>query len=322
MKREGNIYVDARRVDVQGQGIPHGGGFYTHSITDALNLEKTDFKIVETDAGFNDVNQRDIIISASCYDLIYKDLPGRKIYIFHGARDEELYENGDLQYYSKIKYAIYRKLFNRRLSLKGAKLIFPSITTKYMFEIRNQIEIVDFAIAAAPTLSISGDNYKSRFADKSDTMRTDFIFLNADRSVKNFRRVIDAVKMLRFYKGKQPKIYYTSSRPLLDDDSDFVHLSFGDRDALRGYLKGRTLLFPSLSEGFGLPLQDHNGLKIVSGSLTLMWEHNSPDCISVNPRSVIEIAAAIRMTMERKVCASDCYEVTGLSELKKIIMNL
>jgi hypothetical protein len=321
-KSKGNIYVDARRIEAQGQCIPHGGGFYTQAIIDTLSAGKTDFRILDTNDGFNRVQQVDTIISASCYDLIYRDLPGKKIYIYHGARDDELYENGDLKYHHRLKYLISRNFLNRELYLKNTKLVFPSITTKYMFEIRNQMEISDFIIAAAPSLSISGNAYKSRFADEANSKNSEFIFLNADRSVKNFRRIIEAVKTLRFYKEIQPKIYYTSSRSILDNDVNFVHLSFGDRETLKRYLKDRTLLFPSLSEGFGLPLQDHKGLKIVSGALTLMWEHNSSDTIPVNPRSVIEIAAAIRMTMERKVSASHCYEVSGMSELRKVIMSL
>ncbi|MDA8689154.1 hypothetical protein OAP82_01295 [Paracoccaceae bacterium] len=292
------IYLDYRDVNVQGIGIPHGGGAYTKAFELLLKDSKIQFEYIRAKSEIMQLRANDTLISASCYDLMrLEGVQAKKIYVVHGLRDHELVENNDYSMFRRLYLKFIKKQFKISGDFKNAKIIFPSITTKYMFELVYQTTLPTFSVAAAPNIKGHGDKYFSRIPANHNMAGKSFILLNADRFVKNFHRVYKACRIIKKTYGSSPDIYYTSKERLVNE-ANFHYLGFLSSEEFNSALQKHILLFPSLSEGYGLPLKDHLGPKIISGSLTLSWEHNTQGTVIINPRSVIELGAAMKMMTE------------------------
>ena len=129
-----------------------------------------------------------------------------------------------------------------------------------------------------------------------------FLLLNANRREKNFIRCIKACELLREVYNINPMINYTSNKKITNTVG-MKHLGYLSPEDLEKYIDNSILLFPSLSEGYGIEAKRSENIRILSGSLTMSWEHNiEPRTIFVDANSVVEIAAAIYLCMNNQYC--------------------
>ena len=295
------IYIDHRRLSVQGTNVPHGGGYYTNMLTESLLAGRPAGSVqpIETDSQLSAITENDTFWSASAYDLMYRtDIPGEKKYVIHGLRDLEINMWGEAGFLHRAKFALKQRLKAVPKSLLSeVHFIFPSIVTKHMFELLHGGEVTQYSIMAAPGKSLSDIPYTSRLPSKKfePSRKKGFVFLSADRDVKNFSVVEQAMSLVRNVYDVNWAVLYTSKAPLTSDPL-FSHEGYVSRNDLRKLLQNNILLFPSFSEGYGLPAIDSTNIAIISGSLTLSWEHMKrriDDAIFVNPKSKYEVGAAM-----------------------------
>ena len=90
-----------------------------------------------------------------------------------------------------------------------------------------------------------------------------------------------------------------------------------DADLPSIYSLARALVFPSLHEGFGIPLLEAMGcgLPIITSSTTAMPEVVGDAGVLVNPQSVSEIAGAIDTVLSSEMLRKDLVQ-KGKSRLK------
>lgn len=141
---------------------------------------------------------------------------------------------------------------------------------------------------------------------------------------KNEARVLDA--FARVAVGTAYRLLFTGdSSPELQAQA--VRLGVGtsvvftgrvDEDQLAGLYRGaRLLAFPSLYEGFGLPLLEAFacGTPTLTSNVTAMPEVAGDAALLVNPESVDEIADAMRRLMDDEVLRASLIE-KGLARVK------
>lgn len=139
------------------------------------------------------------------------------------------------------------------------------------------------------------------------------IALGATEPRKNNAQVIEAARRLfADYPDLQLAIAGSNWRGRTFDSS-----LLNDRVRLLGYVSqedlpvlmqsAEALVFPSLHEGFGLPVIEAMalGLPVVTSNVTALPEVAGGAALLVNPDSVDEIVAAIRLILENRDLAAD-----------------
>lgn len=286
------IYIDLRQINVQGFGIPHGGGLYSSKVLEIFKINNIQYRTINFNKDLLLLKEDDTLISASCYDLLYRKINCKKYYIFHGLRDEELYALKKMRFLSSIKFSL-RKLI-KKIDISNTFLIFPSQITFIAFQLYNNLNLNndEHSIIACPSSDADKISLTSNYIKNLEINDyCEFLILNADREVKNFNLVIEATKYLH---NKEYKIFYTSKNKLTNK-KNFHHIEYCSSNELKKLRENKVLLFPSLSEGYGIPLAENNGYSIISGILTLTYEHSSKRTIIINPFNPLELASAMSL---------------------------
>ena len=126
-----------------------------------------------------------------------------------------------------------------------------------------------------------------------------FIFVSTIEPRKNLERIIKAFKI---FKEKNPEYnllimgrYGWKSKKTIEiikRDKSIIHLNnVPDEDLIYFYNLAECLLYPSLYEGFGLPVLEamRCGCPVITSNTSSMPEVGGNAVILVNPRSIIEI---------------------------------
>lgn len=119
---------------------------------------------------------------------------------------------------------------------------------------------------------------------------------------KNVARLVSAYKMAKQRKADLPKLLLVGKiaahMDFLRDEftADIINIPFQDDDSLRALVKGSEgLIFPSLYEGFGLPVVEafSQGVNVACSNVTSLPEVSGGKALLFNPESVESISDAI-----------------------------
>lgn len=142
-----------------------------------------------------------------------------------------------------------------------------------------------------------------------------FLFVGTIQPRKNIYRLITAYDSYYGPFKKAPKLVLVGSKGWLSDDIYKLVKTLGLEDRVKFlgrvddeklpalYSGAIALTFPSLFEGFGLPILEAQacGCPVITSNLSSMPEVAGKGAILVDPYSVNEIAAALRMVTSDKV---------------------
>jgi glycosyltransferase involved in cell wall biosynthesis len=146
----------------------------------------------------------------------------------------------------------------------------------------------------------------------ADSLIWDFVYLADGEAHKNHRRLIEAWRLLAD-KGFRPSLALTLSNrdavlaSWIEEQVNLHGLRIANlgqlphSDAIALYGNSRALIFPSLSESFGLPLIEARelGLPILAGELDFVRDVCEP-VQSFDPKSSTSIARAVRRFLGEK----------------------
>lgn len=138
-----------------------------------------------------------------------------------------------------------------------------------------------------------------------------FLFVGEQRPHKNTRRIINAYKIIRQKLGNAcPSLVFAGSkfRPLEEfSNDDIIALGPVDEQSLATlYKKALALVYPSLYEGFGLPIVEAMslGTPVITSNCSSMHEVAGGAALLVNPHSTAQLAAAMMKLVQRKELGS------------------
>ena len=207
---------------------------------------------------------------------------------------------------------------------KAARIIAVSMATakdliKFMSVDSNKIRIV-------PEAAVPGD-FQSSLAGRGDFI----LFVGTIEPRKNIVRILQAFHQLKqesdfddlklILAGKQgwkyEQIFKTYHELELEDSVSF--LGYVDEDTKQKlYCQAKLLIFPSLYEGFGLPILEAQraGLPVITSNLSAMPEVAGSGALLVAPESINQISQAIKRVLTDELLRKDLIE-KGYENVKK-----
>ena len=257
-----------------------------------------------------------LLISGMPYDLYKFDLSNFYVLItIHGLRYLEepwdfmklFYSNDRSKFIHNTASTLFPKLYRGfrerqyldvlKLKCKSLSIIVPSYYSKRSLEFfaaKHKISIKEIHVESShlPTDLMNLKNVNN--------VNEDYIlFLNGDRSVKNFIRAYKAVDLYNRTTNNKFQLYVTGNV------SRFIRILYSKNVRFLGYVKSETLneylngmsllLYTTLNEGYGYPpaLALIRKKPVVTSSLSVLYEVYGDQMIYANPLSVYDIAAAI-----------------------------
>jgi len=162
----------------------------------------------------------------------------------------------------------------------------------------------DFAESAIPTEGVASYLKKSFGLTPGEY----FIFTGALEPKKNVERLIDAyllaeVKIPLVLVGPQGWQVYDGLKTLIKKTRSIIYLDYLPRRTLQILTKhARALLFPSIYEGFGLPLLEamKSGTPVLTSNFGAMAEIVSDAALKVDPYNVSGLAQEIQQLANDK----------------------
>lgn len=161
------------------------------------------------------------------------------------------------------------------------------------------------------------DNMLSGCAESYGVSDPYFIWWGFISRRKNIDRLIEAYKMAKSQNISLPKLLLVGKLAEHMDylrrefGQDIINIGFQDEDKLRSLVAGsRGLIFPSLYEGFGLPVIEafSQGVNVACSNVTSLPEVAGGHALLFDPCSVQEIAGSLvqlaNMPIEREKLVS------------------
>lgn len=210
---------------------------------------------------------------------------------------------------SRMK-AVYYSMIVKRGMHKAAHIIAVSESTKTdIMKLGIDSRMIK-VIHEANTLEHDG---KVDSLPLGDSDKPYFLFVGEDRPHKNIDRLISAHHMLRGLMGVRcPRLVIAGpiSRRLSKVDSEMAEKNgvvlagqVDDARLLQLYRNALALVYPSLYEGFGLPILEAMaaGTPVITSNCSAMAEVAGAAALLVDPRSIDQIKQAMRrMVLDSK----------------------
>ena len=151
---------------------------------------------------------------------------------------------------------------------------------------RNKLNIFDDNIL--DKLNLQGDSY--------------FLFVSSLKKHKNYKRVIEAFKQFNNDKNYKLILVGKDNQNISNDEILFTgYISDEELNSL--YRNASALIFPSLIEGFGLPIleaQCHQ-CPVITSNISSMPEVAGKGAIFVNPYDINDIENAFNLVLDKSI---------------------
>jgi len=199
----------------------------------------------------------------------------------------------NLRQFSGLKKIIY-KYFWFTLPFNSSKIIttvsdFSKSELKTLTKTKKKIHVV-------PTF-LPDINYKIK-KNKKNT-----ILIIGTTKNKNLDRILHAIKSLKtkiIILGKINKYQNNFLKKNKIEYKNYINVS--DQQLLNIYNQGKVMLFPSLYEGFGLPIIEAQRMKVpvITSNLSPMKEITKKTAILVDPKNIKDIEKKLKNLMSNK----------------------
>lgn len=213
-----------------------------------------------------------------------------------------------------IKYLGYKAVFSNAVN-SSCKIIVPSNTVKFdilkYYDLpQSKIEVIYEGVRVSDKKGVGRSSKKG--SEKY------FVYVGSTYPHKNVQVIVDALCILNGKLRENYKLKIASSRSVFKDSltryihsrsaQDFVDmLGFvPDNELTEVYRNSVGFIFPSLSEGFGLPGLEAmaNGAIVVASDIPVFREVYKSHALYFNPRDANDLVEAmekvINMTEEKK----------------------
>lgn len=225
----------------------------------------------------------------------------------------------------QAKRAAYRKVIENAI-YKSAKIITPSNFVKD--EIVRRFKISSSKVIV--TYEAAEEEYSVR--QPSTVNRQQFLlYVGNAYPHKNLNRLLDAMQILTtYYKLHTTNLVLVCPRDVFATrlTSEIKKRDLGKRVELKGYLppkdlsalfqKAQAYVFPSLSEGFGIPGLNAmaSGLPLAASNIPVLKEVYGAAALYFNPKDPGDIAQKIETLIESEKLKSDLIK-RGKTQIQK-----
>lgn len=230
----------------------------------------------------------------------------------------------------KLKRFAYKKVISHAVT-KSAKILTPSNFVKE--EIIETFKINPSKVVV--TYEAAEEEYFTRQPEYPDTRQPNLIYVGNAYPHKNLERLLDAIKILNENPNSLP-----SHKPInliivcpRDVFQERLNLQIKERNLtkfveVKGYLPVKSLValfakatayvFPSLSEGFGIPGLNAmaSGLPVVTSNIPVLKEVYGDAALYFDPKDPKDIAEKIHQVLTEEKTKSDLVE-KGKVQVKK-----
>ena len=206
------------------------------------------------------------------------------------------------------------KLFWFKIPLKRvAKISVISEFSKN--EILKTFSISDRKIKVIPNCV----SEKFQYSEKKFNTKYPNILIVGTKENKNIARSLEALKEINCKVIIVGKLSKSQKSKLLDFEIDYdnvFNLQYDEVVSL--YKKADLLLFPSIYEGFGVPILEAqaSGLPLITSDLQPMNDVAGEGALLVNPFKIKDISDAIKKIISDENCRNDIVQ-KGLENVKK-----
>jgi glycosyltransferase involved in cell wall biosynthesis len=186
------------------------------------------------------------------------------------------------------------------IARESKRIIVPSINTK-----RDLVELgFDESIVRVTSEATSyekADEKKVEETKRKYLIYDDYIISIGTKPWKNTDRIIRSYHLSKF--GKNLKLVIVGERKGTDfkDERGVRYLGYVNEEDLRSLLTGaKVLVFPSLYEGFGIPILDAFacGTPVVTSNISSMPEVAGDAAVLVDPYDINSIADGIKKALD------------------------
>jgi|SRR3989344_2083647 len=225
----------------------------------------------------------------------------------------------------KLKRLAYQRVISRAVK-KSAKIITPSNFVKE--EVAKNFNIAKDKIVV--TYEAAEEEYFNR---KPSTINRQPILIYVGNAYphKNLNNLLDAIKLLTtHYSLPTTHLILVCPRDIFWDrlEGEIKSRNLEKNVELKGYLKAQelkklfqkatTYVFPSLSEGFGIPGLNAmaSGLPVIASDIPTLKEIYEDAAIYFNPENAKDMAEKIKKVLSDSTTRSDLVE-KGQAQVKK-----
>jgi glycosyltransferase involved in cell wall biosynthesis len=229
-----------------------------------------------------------------------------------------------LPYSTKVNLKHYKRMLNA--SLKDADLIF-SVSQYSKKDLIEHFNVPDEKIFVTyQSVDIPGKYKELPYDHVSQYIRRKynlsfgsyFLFYGAVEPKKNILRILEALSLAKtrlpiVIVGKKGWLFHDVDTFLKStkDSERFIRIPYASFRSLMYLLKGaRGLVFPSLQEGFGLPVLEamQMGCPVITSNRTSLPEIGGDAVHYVDPRDIEDIASALDLFSEDDTYTSQLVE--------------
>jgi glycosyltransferase involved in cell wall biosynthesis len=214
--------------------------------------------------------------------------------------------------YSFKRY-FYRYVFDNAVR-KARKIIVPSETVKKEVVSFYKISKEKIAVTYEGVEQINEENFSCGVTNKYNIKKPYFIYAGNAYPHKNLDRVIEAVKMLNKKSGEKVNFVFVTSRNIFGKrlEAKIKLMKAGNYIKVLGYIPDADLfslyrlseafVFPSLSEGFGLPGLEAmcSGTICLASNIDIFKEIYKDKVIYFEPLKTDSIAKAMEKALTMK----------------------
>ncbi|MCX6705382.1 MAG: glycosyltransferase family 1 protein [Candidatus Woesebacteria bacterium] len=208
-----------------------------------------------------------------------------------------------------IKRLGYRFIFDNSVR-HSEKIIVPSITIKE--ELAGFYKISDNKIS----VTYEGVDTKISYGDEDVLETPYFVYAGNAYPHKNLRRLIEAIALLNKNNVQKVKLMIASSRGIFTQRLERIiqDQNAGEYVRLLGFIPDNKLftlyknsagfVFPSLSEGFGLPGLEAmaSGTLVLASDIPVFREIYKDNAIYFNPLDISSIEKVMGNVLEMNIC--------------------
>jgi len=221
----------------------------------------------------------------------------------------------------ELKYAIYKKVFQSALK-KSQKIMTVSNFVKNELETRWQVKEKKIVVTAEAVeenlikLSQKNDkNQSQKVLDKFGIKPPYIFYVGNAHPHKNVKRLIAAFKILRqnyqylqlVLSGAESPFWREIQRQIQDDNNIKYTGFISDEELVGLYKNAQVYVFPSLSEGFGIPLLEAMacGCPVASSDRTSLPEVGGEAAIYFDPENIEDMVVKIKKILDDQKLRKD-----------------